>query len=110
VFDQRNNDFFLRQGPIFTNVLLADEINRASPRTQSALLEAMNDGQVSIDGKTIPLSEPFLVVATQNPQDFAGTRLSATQRRDTIDARRGARSRGVGAGRPRSSIARRAPA
>jgi MoxR-like ATPase len=73
VFDQRNNDFFLRQGPIFTNVLLADEINRASPRTQSALLEAMNDGQVSIDGKTIPLSEPFLVVATQNPQDFAGT-------------------------------------
>lgn len=73
VFDQRNNDFFLRQGPIFTNVLLADEINRASPRTQSALLEAMNDGQVSIDGKTIPLTEPFLVVATQNPQDFAGT-------------------------------------
>jgi MoxR-like ATPase len=73
VFDQRTNDFFLRQGPIFTNVLLADEINRASPRTQSALLEAMNDGQVSIDGKTIPLSEPFLVVATQNPQDFAGT-------------------------------------
>jgi MoxR-like ATPase len=73
VFDQRKSDFFLRQGPIFTNVLLADEINRASPRTQSALLEAMNDGQVSIDGKTIPLPEPFLVVATQNPQDFTGT-------------------------------------
>lgn len=73
VFDQRAGDFFLRQGPIFANVLLADEINRASPRTQSALLEAMNDGQVSIDGKTIPLPEPFLVVATQNPQDFTGT-------------------------------------
>ncbi|MFO0568198.1 MAG: MoxR family ATPase [Polyangiaceae bacterium] len=73
VFDQRAGDFFLRQGPIFSNVLLADEINRASPRTQSALLEAMNDGQVSIDGKTIPLPEPFLVVATQNPQDFTGT-------------------------------------
>jgi MoxR-like ATPase len=73
VYDQRNGDFFLRQGPIFTNVLLADEINRASPRTQSALLEAMNDGQVSLDGKTIPLPEPFLVVATQNPQDFTGT-------------------------------------
>src|SRR5512141_1671593 len=58
VFDRRKSDFFLRQGPIFTNVLLADEINRASPRTQSALLEAMNDCQVSIDGKTIPLPEP----------------------------------------------------
>ena len=73
VFDQRAGDFVLRQGPIFANVLLADEINRASPRTQSALLEAMNDGQVSIDGKTLPLPEPFLVVATQNPQDFTGT-------------------------------------
>jgi MoxR-like ATPase len=73
VYDQRTSEFVLRQGPIFANVLLADEINRASPRTQSALLEAMNDGQVSIDGKTMPLPEPFLVVATQNPQDFTGT-------------------------------------
>jgi MoxR-like ATPase len=73
VFDQRRSDFVLRQGPIFSNVLLADEINRASPRTQSALLEAMNDGQVSLDGKTLPLPEPFLVIATQNPQDFTGT-------------------------------------
>jgi MoxR-like ATPase len=73
VFDQRSGEFFLRQGPIFSNVLLADEINRASPRTQSALLEAMNDGQVSLDGKTMLLPEPFLVVATQNPQDFTGT-------------------------------------
>jgi MoxR-like ATPase len=73
VYDQRRSEFSLRQGPIFTNVLLADEINRASPRTQSALLEAMSDGQVSLDGETLPLPEPFLVVATQNPQDFAGT-------------------------------------
>jgi MoxR-like ATPase len=73
VFDQRRADFVLRRGPIFANVLLADEINRASPRTQSALLEAMNDRQVSLDGQTVPLPEPFIVVATQNPQDFAGT-------------------------------------
>ena len=73
VFDQKKGDFTLRRGPVFTNVLLADEINRASPRTQSALLEAMNDGQVSIDGQTLPLPSPFLVLATQNPQEFAGT-------------------------------------
>lgn len=73
VFDQRTSEFVLRQGPIFANVLLADEINRASPRTQSALLEAMNEAQVSIDGQTIPLPDPFFVIATQNPQDFAGT-------------------------------------
>ncbi len=73
VFDQRRGEFTLRQGPIFANVLLADEINRASPRTQSALLEAMNEGQVSIDGQTLPLPEPFFVIATQNPHDFAGT-------------------------------------
>jgi MoxR-like ATPase len=73
VFDSARSEFSLRQGPIFTNVLLADEINRASPRTQSALLEAMNEGQVSLDGKTLPLPDPFFVIATQNPQDFAGT-------------------------------------
>ena len=73
VFDQRRGDFVLRQGPIFTNVLLADEINRASPRTQSALLEAMSERQVSLDGTTIPLARPFFVLATQNPHDYAGT-------------------------------------
>ncbi len=73
VYDQRTGEFVLRQGPVFANILLADEINRASPRTQSALLEAMNEGQVSLDGQTIPLPDPFLVIATQNPQDFAGT-------------------------------------
>ncbi len=73
VYDQRRAEFSFRSGPIFSNILLADEINLASPRTQSALLEAMNDGNVSIDGQTLPLPDPFLVVATQNPQDFAGT-------------------------------------
>ena len=73
VYDQRRHAFDFKQGPIFANVLLADEINRASPRTQSALLEAMNEGQVSADGVTIPLPDPFFVVATQNPEDFAGT-------------------------------------
>jgi MoxR-like ATPase len=73
VYDQRRGEFVLRHGPIFTNILLADEINRASPRTQSALLEAMNEGQVSLDGQTLPLPDPFFVIATQNPQDFAGT-------------------------------------
>lgn len=73
VFDSGTQDFKLRRGPIFSNILLADEINRASPRTQSALLEAMNEGQVSIDGETVPLPQPFFVIATQNPQDFAGT-------------------------------------
>jgi len=73
IFDQRAGEFVFRQGPVFCNILLADEINRASPRTQSALLEAMNEGQVSTDGVTTPLPDPFFVVATQNPQDFAGT-------------------------------------
>src|ERR1700692_4680255 len=73
VYDQRRGEFVLRQGPIFSNILLADEINRASPRTQSALLEAMDEGQASLDGQTLPLPEPFFVIATQNPQDFAGT-------------------------------------
>jgi MoxR-like ATPase len=73
VYDQRRNQFEFKPGPIFANVLLADEINRASPRTQSALLEAMNEGQVSIDGVTTPLPDPFFVIATQNPEDFAGT-------------------------------------
>ncbi len=73
VYDQHTSKFVLRHGPIFGNVLLADEINRASPRTQSALLEGMNEQQVSIDGITHPLPDPFFVIATQNPQDFAGT-------------------------------------
>ncbi len=73
IFDQHDNSFRFHQGPIFTNILLADEINRASPRTQSALLEAMAEKQVSIDGKVYPLEDPFFVVATQNPVESRGT-------------------------------------
>jgi MoxR-like ATPase len=69
----REGTLTFRKGPVFTNVLLADEINRASPRTQSALLEAMSEEQVTIDGTTMRLPEPFIVLATQNPVDFQGT-------------------------------------
>jgi MoxR-like ATPase len=73
VFDQRDHAFHFHEGPIFTNVLLADEINRASPRTQSALLEAMAEGQVTVEGSSYRLSELFFVIATQNPVEFRGT-------------------------------------
>jgi MoxR-like ATPase len=73
VFDQRRADFEFRPGPVFTNVLLTDEINRATPRTQSALLEAMAEGQVTVDGETHQLAPPFLVLATQNPIELEGT-------------------------------------
>ena len=73
IFDQRDKAFHFHKGPVFTNILLADEINRASPRTQSALLEAMAERQVSMDGKLRPLEEPFFVIATQNPVEARGT-------------------------------------
>src|SRR5262245_15449519 len=73
VFNQRSSEFEFRAGPVFANVLLADEINRATPRTQSALLEAMGERQVSVDGVTHRLSRPFLVLATQNPVEYEGT-------------------------------------
>jgi MoxR-like ATPase len=73
VFSQRDQQFHFHEGPIFTSILLADEINRASPRTQSALLEAMGENQVSVDGDRHHLSELFLVIATQNPVEFRGT-------------------------------------
>lgn len=73
ILNPREGTFSFQRGPIFTNVLLADEINRASPRTQSALLEAMNESQATIDGVTYPLAAPFLVIATQNPSDHQGT-------------------------------------
>ncbi|MEJ2707356.1 MAG: MoxR family ATPase [Anaerolineales bacterium] len=73
VFNQRNGEFEFRPGPIFVNILLADEINRATPRTQSALLEAMQEQQVTVDGVTRALPRPFLVLATQNPIEYEGT-------------------------------------
>ena len=73
VWDQQKSEFVFKPGPIFSNILLADEINRTTPRTQSALLEAMNEAQVSIEGHTRKLIEPFIVIATQNPFEFEGT-------------------------------------
>ncbi len=73
VYDQKSARFEFKPGPLFANVVLADEINRAAPRTQSALLEAMNEAQVSIDQGTFPLPRPFVVLATQNPQEHQGT-------------------------------------
>ncbi len=73
IYNPRDGTFTFKPGPIFANILLADEINRASPRTQSSLLEAMSERQASIEGKTYPLPAPFLVIATQNPVEFHGT-------------------------------------
>ena len=73
VIDSRQGELSFREGPVFTNLLLADEINRTPPKTQSALLEAMEEGQVSVDGVSRPLPRPFLVAATQNPVEYEGT-------------------------------------
>jgi MoxR-like ATPase len=73
VFDQRTNEFEFRAGPIFANILLVDEVNRASPKTQAALLECMQENQVTVDGRTYPLTRPFMVMATQNPIEYEGT-------------------------------------
>ncbi|HVP64428.1 MAG TPA: MoxR family ATPase [candidate division Zixibacteria bacterium] len=73
VYNPETREFEFRQGPVFANVVLADEINRTTPRTQSALLEAMNEAQVTVDGRTLPLPQPFLVIATQNPVEHHGT-------------------------------------
>src|SRR5512135_462325 len=73
VFNQKNREFEFRQGPVFAQIVLTDEINRATPKTQSALLEAMEERQVTVDGTTYPLSRPFLVLATQNPIEYEGT-------------------------------------
>jgi MoxR-like ATPase len=73
IYDAASGQFNFKRGPIFAHILLVDEINRTTPRTQSALLEAMNESQVSADGKTYPLGPPFMVLATQNPYEFEGT-------------------------------------
>jgi MoxR-like ATPase len=73
IYDQRNARFDFRKGPVFTNLLLGDEINRAPPKTQAALLEAMQEGQVSAEGVTYPLDPPFIVIATENPIEYEGT-------------------------------------
>jgi len=73
VFDRKTSDFVLRKGPVFTNILLADEINRAPPKTQAALLEAMQERQTTLEGETHPLPRPIIVMATQNPIEYEGT-------------------------------------
>jgi len=73
IYNEKNKSFEFKKGPIFANIVLADEINRTTPRTQSAMLEAMNEGQVSVDAKTFMLDRPFMVIATQNPFEFEGT-------------------------------------
>lgn len=73
IFDRNQGKFILAKGPIFSNLILADEINRATPKTQSALLEAMQESQVTIEGETLPLPAPFIVIATQNPIEYEGT-------------------------------------
>jgi MoxR-like ATPase len=73
IFNRTKNEFELRRGPLFANIVLADEINRASPKTQSALLEAMQERQVTMEGETLTLPEPFIVLATQNPIEYEGT-------------------------------------
>lgn len=73
IYNQKESEFKFRPGPLFANMVLADEINRAAPKTQSALLEAMNDNQVSVDNMTHKLPEPFMVIATQNPMEYYGT-------------------------------------
>src|SRR5919198_282054 len=73
IYNQKNGNFEYRPGPVMSQIVLADEINRATPKTQSALLEAMEERQVTVDGTTYPLPSPFMVLATQNPVEFAGT-------------------------------------
>lgn len=73
IYDRSTNEFVLRRGPVFSQIILADEINRASPKTQSALLEAMQEVQVTLEGETMKLTEPFIVIATQNPIEYEGT-------------------------------------
>ena len=72
-YSQKSGEFEFREGPLFSNLVLADEINRATPRTQSALLEAMEERQITVDGKTMKIEEPFMVMATQNPLESYGT-------------------------------------
>ena len=87
VYDRNAASFTFRPGPVFANILVADEINRASPKTQSALLEAMEERQVTVDGTTFPLSRPFLVLATQNPVEMEGTYPLPEAQRDRFFAR-----------------------
>ena len=113
VYDARTGEFEFREGPVFTNIVLADEINRTPPKTQAALLEAMEERQVSTDGVTRPLPDPFLVAATQNPIEHEGTYSLPEAQLDRfllklVDRRAGARRRARGAAPPRRAGSTRA--
>ena len=86
-FNQERREFEFKPGPIFANIVVGDEINRASPKTQSALLESMEEGQVTVDGTTFPLESPFIVIATQNPVEMEGTYPLPEAQRDRFTAR-----------------------
>jgi len=100
IFDERESDFKFRQGPVFTNILLADEINRSPPKTQAALLEAMQERQVTLEGETMPLPRPFIVLATQNPIEYEGTYSLPEAQLDRFLIR-------MGVGYPSESVERR---
>jgi MoxR-like ATPase len=87
IFNRQNNEFEFRPGPVFANIVVGDEINRASPKTQSALLECMEEHQVTVDGKTYELHSPFMVIATQNPIEMEGTYALPEAQRDRFTAR-----------------------
>ena len=87
IFDRKRDDFVFRPGPVFADILIADEINRTTPRTQSALLEAMEEGQVTVDGKSYRIPQPFLVFATQNPTGASGTQLLPDSQMDRFTVR-----------------------
>ncbi|RKT73195.1 MoxR-like ATPase [Saccharothrix variisporea] len=87
IYNRQDNDFVFRPGPVFANIVVGDEINRASPKTQSALLECMEEHQVTVDGNTYPLSSPFMVIATQNPIEMEGTYALPEAQRDRFTAR-----------------------
>ncbi|MGH3911108.1 MAG: AAA family ATPase, partial [Pseudonocardiaceae bacterium] len=87
IYNRSTEDFEFRPGPVFANVVVGDEINRASPKTQSALLECMEERQVTVDGQTYPLSGPFMVIATQNPVEMEGTYALPEAQRDRFTTR-----------------------
>ncbi|GAA1271722.1 MoxR family ATPase [Saccharothrix xinjiangensis] len=87
IYNRQDNDFEFRPGPVFANIVVGDEINRASPKTQSALLECMEEHQVTVDGQTYPLGAPFMVIATQNPIEMEGTYALPEAQRDRFTAR-----------------------
>src|SRR5437773_889357 len=110
IWQPEQSAFVFKPGPLFTNIVLADEINRTTPKTQSSLLEAMNEAQVSLDHSTYPLPRPFMVLATQNPLEYEGTRVGSRRRAGFPRARRRQGARHPGARPPGARARRHRPA